>query len=116
MNLSPERVIVSGDKSTLIMRPVFGEYYTLINDLFPKYEKFICHSWENRVLSERSHRAKLHILSILKFFARQEIATETIFLFALFVLCGTLFAYHHIFWRSFPAHGRVAFNLVSLGL
>jgi len=29
MNLSPERVIVSGDKSTLIMRPVFGEYYIL---------------------------------------------------------------------------------------
>jgi len=27
MNLSPEYVIVSGDKSTLIMRPVFGEYY-----------------------------------------------------------------------------------------
>jgi len=26
-NLSPETVIVSGDKSTLIMRPVFGEYY-----------------------------------------------------------------------------------------
>jgi hypothetical protein len=25
--LSPETVIVSGDKSTLIMRPVFGEYY-----------------------------------------------------------------------------------------
>jgi len=30
MNLSPERVIVSGDKSTLIMRPVFGEYYNAI--------------------------------------------------------------------------------------
>jgi hypothetical protein len=29
MNLSPERVIVSGDKSTLIMRPVFGEYYII---------------------------------------------------------------------------------------
>jgi len=28
MNLSPDYVIVSGDKSTLIMRPVFGEYYT----------------------------------------------------------------------------------------
>jgi hypothetical protein len=28
INLSPETVIVSGDKSTLIMRPVFGEYYT----------------------------------------------------------------------------------------
>jgi len=28
MNLSPETVIVSGDKSTLIMRPVFGEHYT----------------------------------------------------------------------------------------
>jgi len=27
MNLSPDYVIVSGDKSTLIMRPVFGEYY-----------------------------------------------------------------------------------------
>jgi hypothetical protein len=27
INLSPEYVIVSGDKSTLIMRPVFGEYY-----------------------------------------------------------------------------------------
>jgi len=27
MNLPPETVIVSGDKSTLIMRPVFGEYY-----------------------------------------------------------------------------------------
>jgi hypothetical protein len=27
MNLSPEYFIVSGDKSTLIMRPVFGEYY-----------------------------------------------------------------------------------------
>jgi len=26
--LSPETVIVSGDKSTLIMRPVFGEYYS----------------------------------------------------------------------------------------
>jgi hypothetical protein len=26
--LSPEIVIVSGDKSTLIMRPVFGEYYS----------------------------------------------------------------------------------------
>jgi len=29
INLSPETVIVSGDKSTLIMRPVFGEYYTV---------------------------------------------------------------------------------------
>jgi hypothetical protein len=28
INLSPEIVIVSGDKSTLIMRPVFGEYYS----------------------------------------------------------------------------------------
>jgi hypothetical protein len=28
MNSSPETVIVSGDKSTLIMRPVSGEYYT----------------------------------------------------------------------------------------
>jgi hypothetical protein len=27
MNLSPEYLIVSGDKSTLTMRPVFGEYY-----------------------------------------------------------------------------------------
>jgi hypothetical protein len=27
MNLSPEIVIVSGGKSTLITRPVFGEYY-----------------------------------------------------------------------------------------
>jgi len=27
INLPPETVIVSGDKSTLIMRPVFGEYY-----------------------------------------------------------------------------------------
>jgi hypothetical protein len=29
MNLSPETSIVSGNKSTLIMRPVFGEYYRL---------------------------------------------------------------------------------------
>jgi hypothetical protein len=27
MKLSPETIIVSGDKSTLITRPVFGEYY-----------------------------------------------------------------------------------------
>jgi len=30
INLSPEYVIVSGDKSTLITRPVFGEYYNLL--------------------------------------------------------------------------------------
>ncbi len=29
INLSPEYVIVSGDKSTLIMRPVFVEYYII---------------------------------------------------------------------------------------
>ncbi|MBN1817096.1 MAG: PEP-CTERM sorting domain-containing protein, partial [Sedimentisphaerales bacterium] len=29
INLSPETIIVSGDKSTLITRPVFGEYYKL---------------------------------------------------------------------------------------
>jgi hypothetical protein len=31
MNLSPEYFIVSGDKSTLTMRPVFGEYYTVLS-------------------------------------------------------------------------------------
>jgi hypothetical protein len=34
MNLSPEHVIVSGDKSTLIMRPVFGEYYIPFGFIF----------------------------------------------------------------------------------
>jgi len=28
-NLSSETVVVSGNKSTLIMRPVFGEYYII---------------------------------------------------------------------------------------
>jgi hypothetical protein len=32
-NLSPEYFIVSGDKSTLAMRPVFGEYYMQYNRL-----------------------------------------------------------------------------------
>jgi hypothetical protein len=30
-DLSPESFIVSGDKSTLIMRPVFGEDYTQLD-------------------------------------------------------------------------------------
>jgi len=40
MNLSPETFIVSGDKSTLIMRPVFGEYYNIRTIWHVIYEIF----------------------------------------------------------------------------
>jgi len=39
MNLSPELFIVSGEKSTLIMRPVFGEYYKLLALLYEDMER-----------------------------------------------------------------------------
>ena len=38
-NLSPEYCIVSGDKSTLTMRPVFGEYYTIRQCLKRRHKK-----------------------------------------------------------------------------
>ncbi len=43
INLSPEYVIVSGDKSTLIMRPVFGKYYSHALKRSPiDYTVFFC--------------------------------------------------------------------------
>jgi hypothetical protein len=48
-DLSPESVIVSGDKSTLIMRPVFGEYYTELH-LRLTDEQFSVDLWLRKIV------------------------------------------------------------------